>query len=218
MRFAEAPPHLSAIRNPQSAIPWMHFDNPIVLFIIIAVTLFRWLAKRSDQGGDEPKRPVTPNDPVRRHKNGETEEERIRQFLEALGQPAGSKPPTRVTPKRPRPTPRPIIVPPIPRLTTVPPPVPPIPVANFDEPLPAPFPVQQTTLVSEPIQQNAFEVRDPSPPAAKVLPATREARRPASTPGVYALKFGSAQDLRNAIVLREILGPPRSLQPIDTLT
>jgi hypothetical protein len=193
----------------------MHFDNPIVLFIIIAVTLFRWLAKRSDQGGDEPKRPVAPNEPVRRHRDGETEEERIRQFLEALGQPAGSKPPTKVTPKRPRPASRPISVAPMPPLTTVPPP---IPVAEFDPPLPAPYPVQQMTYLSETMPENAFASRDLPPPAAKTLPATPENRWPASTLDAYALKFGSVQDLRNAIVLREILGPPRSLQPIDTLT
>src|SRR3954471_14088872 len=98
----------------------MHLDNPIVIFIMIAVALFRWLAKRSDQGED-PKRPVTPNDTSRPVREAKSEEERVRQFLEALGQPTGSPPPQRVAPKRPHP-PRPTVVrSPLPRLTTVPP-------------------------------------------------------------------------------------------------
>jgi hypothetical protein len=34
----------------------------------------------------------------------------------------------------------------------------------------------------------------------------------------FMLKLASTQDLRSAIVLREIFGPPRSLQPLDPIS
>lgn len=42
-----------------------------------------------------------------------------------------------------------------------------------------------------------------------------ESLAPSSLRSVAQIKFGTTQDLRAAIVLREIFGPPRSLQPID---
>jgi hypothetical protein len=34
----------------------------------------------------------------------------------------------------------------------------------------------------------------------------------------FTLKLASIQNLRSAIVLREIFGPPRSLQPLDPIS
>jgi hypothetical protein len=42
-----------------------------------------------------------------------------------------------------------------------------------------------------------------------------DSRQPLTALGRARIKFGTPQDLRNAIVLREIFGPPRSLQSGD---
>jgi hypothetical protein len=54
-----------------------------------------------------------------------------------------------------------------------------------------------------------FEVREVArQTSSEPLPETRRA-------GLARFKLGTPQDLRAAIVLREIFGPPRSLQPLD---
>src|SRR6201999_3352976 len=62
----------------------------------------------SNQGSGEAKKskPPSPNEPIQRAPP-ESEEERVRRFLEALGVPSGSHPPPPVRPRTvtPRPTP-----------------------------------------------------------------------------------------------------------------
>ena len=187
------------------------FDHPVVLLIIVAASLLRWLWQKSrEKTQDDPERPVVPNQPIPRGGETQTEEERIRRFLEALGQPPGSAPP-KVAPRQIRPQ----IFPNLPPLTTAPPPLPP--------PLPIPA-AQKSTRPAAParifkpaiVQELGFEVRDLAMQASSETPAIP---RPAETePSGLRFKLASKEDLRSAIILREIFGPPRSLQPFDLVS
>ncbi len=78
------------------------FDHPGILLIIAVITLVRWLIQKGKEAGrntQSPSPPPTPNRPIERGSETQTEEERVRKFLEALGQPAGTTPP-KVTPRR----------------------------------------------------------------------------------------------------------------------
>jgi len=58
-----------------------------------------------------------------------------------------------------------------------------------------------------------FEVHDVSRESSGDGPG--DTRRAATVRLDRPIKLGSSQDLRTAIILREIFGPPRSLQPLD---
>jgi hypothetical protein len=184
------------------------FDHPGILLIIVVITLVRWLIQKGKEAGQNtqsPSPPPTPNRPIERGGETQTEEERVRKFLEALGQPAGTAPP-KVTPRK-RPI-QPQIFPRLPRLTTAPPPLPEMPATQVTAPPPLPIelPGQWTAAALAP----DFQVHDvPRQTSSEPMPETRRA----ST--LARFKLGTPQDLRTAIVLREIFGPPRSLQPSD---
>src|SRR5712692_8944481 len=113
----------------------VHFENLLFLLFVAGAFLFQLLtraASKTSKNADESQRrstsrPQTPP-PIPRAP-AETDEERIRKFLEALGQPTTSKPPPPVTP---RPTyQKPVVLPhmppfgsPLPPLTTRPPDLP----------------------------------------------------------------------------------------------
>jgi hypothetical protein len=181
------------------------FDHPIILLIVAAAALLRWLSQRSDAAKPDPERPVVPDQPIPRGGETQTEEERIRRFLEALGQPAGARPPPKVAPKREI---RPRVFPTLPPLTTTPPPLPASPTSDVEAPPPLPV---QRVFTPAPVQETTFEVRD----LAAQTPS-REARGTITEQQSLLFMLRSNQDLRNAIVLREIFGPPRSLQPYET--
>jgi hypothetical protein len=181
------------------------FDHPIILIIVVAAALLRWLSQRSETAKPDPERPTVPDQPIPRGGETQTEEERIRRFLEALGQPAGSRPPQKVTPKRET---NPHMFPKLPPLTTAPPPLPASPTPAVTAPPPLPI---QRVFTPAPVQETSFEVRDL---AAQTL--SPEARRTSTEQQSLLFKLRSNQDLRSAIVLREIFGPPRSLQPYET--
>jgi len=187
------------------------FDHPGYLLLIVFIALVRWLAskaKSQTQTPEAPPRPAATNRPIPRGGSTETEEERIRRFLEALGQPPGTTPP-KIAPRRREVQPK--IFPRLPPLTTAPPPLP-EPTAT-----PPPMPMEMGSVVSSATAQlPAFEVQDLVRQASSE-PAP-ETRRPVSARSDLRLKLGTPQDLRNAIILREIFGPPRSLQGIDFLS
>src|SRR5207237_494041 len=79
-------------------------------------------AKSQTQTPEAPPPPAAANRPIPRGGSAETEEERIRRFLEALGQPPGTTPP-KIAPRRREVQPK--IFPRVPPLTTAPPPLPP---------------------------------------------------------------------------------------------
>jgi hypothetical protein len=208
----------------------MHFDNLVFILLVLVALLFRWLtsaankaAKKSDES--TPRSTSTPRTtaPVPRAP-AESDEDRIRKFLEALGQPAGSRPPPIVQPRTD---------------------VPLRPVAPVQPPL-SPFSIPQGRLARKilpretpkaPPQEKPFVPFVPQAAAPPVFEV--EAGTPTAPPAVvktpaeaYAavtqekipaerkeliLRLKSAAGLREGIILREIFGPPRSLQPLDAI-
>jgi hypothetical protein len=198
------------------------FDHPIILIIVVAAALLRWLSQKSQAPKEgDPERPEVPGQPIPRGGETQTEEERIRRFLEALGQPTTSTPPRRVTP---RPTAPKVVRPPLPPLTsplppliTVPPPLPVAPSATIQPPPPPaapPVPIRRV-FTPAPVQEAGFEVRDLA--AAQTSSDLVSERRPVADQQGLLLLLRSTQGLRSAIVLREIFGPPRSLQTFDPI-
>ncbi len=196
----------------------MHFDNLLFLLLVAVALLFRWLANKAGQtskGSEESDRrsistPQTP--PPIPHSPAEADEERVRKFLEALGQPAGSRPPPLVTQ---RPTyQKPVVLPhvppfasPLPPLTTKPPELP-RKVKTFKPKIKAAsFEVRDAMLTAEP----AAPIKSPEAYAIATPPT------PARSETNIAALLRSSSGLRNAIILREIFGPPRSLQPLDLI-
>jgi hypothetical protein len=207
----------------------VHLENLLFLLLLVVGGLFQLLGRlaRKTNTGDETKpapksRPAAPR-PIPRAPVA-SDEERIRKFLEALGQPAGSPPPS---PVAPRPTYRkPFVIPhvapgasPLPPLVTRPPDIPPqipaetvAPVAEQRQmrpPLPEPlFQVHEAKALSEPVAV----VSDATLSEAKTQPQTTV---PQSIDAKTLLR--STLRLRDAIIVREILGPPRALQALELL-
>jgi hypothetical protein len=198
----------------------MQIENLLFILLIAMAVLFRLLAskvgeaKKGSQNPDQ-RSTVTPqaSEPTRRAPK-ETDAERIRRFLEALGQPAGSLPPPPVAhrteiplrpvaPIKPPPSMRPFSFPQG-RLTPEERGKKAVSLHKIPE-VPAPiFEVHEAALPSEP------------PPSAKSLPETyaiaAEPRTDAPRTETYvATLLRSSTGLRNAVILREILGPPRGL-------
>jgi hypothetical protein len=202
------------------------FDHPIILIIVLVAALLRWLSQKSDAGKQDAERPVVPNQPIPRGGETQTEEERVRRFLEALGQPTTATPPPKVTPRS---TTRkreilphlPPLKSPLPSLTTTPPPLPTaappaptFPTAPTQDPLPSP--IEHRVITPTIAREGAFEVHELG---TQVLSgSSRVDRGNVAEQRPFGLKFVSTHDLRRAIVLREIFGPPRSLQAVDLIS
>lgn len=189
-------------------------DHPVVLIIVIAAALLRWLSQRSRTENQDSERPTTPGEPIARGGETQTEEERIRRFLEALGQPAGSAPPPKVASKR-EPRPNVFANPTLPPLTTVPPPLPLPLTPATPAAAPPPLPIRRV-FTPAPVQEASFEVRDLGAQTSTAL--LSGSRRAAAEPRSLSARLRSPQDLRDAIILREIFGPPRSLQTLDPIS
>jgi hypothetical protein len=200
----------------------MHFDGLFFILLVGAAAVLRWLSQRGDQksNGTNEQTPGTPprNAPPVRSGAAGSEEDRIRRFLEALGQPTSATPPRKVQPrpvtvataadktrdeaeKARRALRKPVWTNPLPPLTTAPPPPPP--------PFAAPAAVVPKVIVTTPRQAAA------SAPVARIRSATTATTQP-DTASAFAGLFGSPARLREAIVLREIFGPPRGLQAPET--
>lgn len=188
--------------------------NDLFIFLVLAgiALVFRWLAKQASSESDE-SRPVPQNEQP--SPPNESDEERIRRFLEALGAPPGTPPPPKVQ-RQPAPS-RPVVTPnapplprpakrswvqPLPPLVTIP--------KGQDEARPS------ITVASAPAA-----VLDPPPimvaagePPTPQLWAGTAARPvvPVRRSSLGAL-LRSAAGAREAIILRELLGPPRSFEP-----
>jgi hypothetical protein len=226
----------------------MHIDNWLFILLVAIAMLFRWLAsaaskankasKNSDddenegsirQRTDSPWRTSTPPPTASPARTApvESDQERIRKFLEALGQAPGSPPPPPVT-QRPS-YQKPIILPHVPPPLRSP--LPPLTTRPSDVPNePSPFaPITQTPqrkkTFKPSVSETTFEVRErttPSEPApaikspAEAYAIATEAKPDAarSETNITAL-LRSPSGLRNAIILREVFGPPRSLQPLE---
>lgn len=201
------------IRKSGDVIAASVFDHPGVLLLIVFVALVRWLTSKAKADTQKPQTPATqspspppPSRPIPRGGETQTEEERIRKFLEALGQPAGTTPPVVQRRRQIRPD----VFSPLPPLKTKPPPLPVAPTTPFKPP---PLPAEDRSGIARTAAQPAFEVREmarqtssePAPETPRGAPRRLEPRINLRTPA----------DLRTAIVMREIFGPPRSLQEFD---
>jgi hypothetical protein len=213
-----------------------HLENLLFLLLLALAGLFQLLgraARKTSEDEEEPTsrpRPRIPK-PIPRTP-AESDQERIRKFLEALGQPAASKPPPPVALRTDIP-PRP--------LAPVHPPVEPLiqpwkltreerrkrPYILKKSPLPGS--VTPSEQVSAPAMTiaSAFEVHEgtlpiEAPPVIKTpmetyAAATRAVPRGAGLKTDIATLLASKSGLRDAIILREIFGPPRSMQALDLL-
>src|SRR5215471_8548472 len=78
-----------------------HLDNLLFLLLVAVAVLFQLLAKAAAKAGkNQNRRTSTPTtSPPIRHAATESDEQRIRKLLEALGQPPTSKPPPPIVPR-----------------------------------------------------------------------------------------------------------------------
>jgi hypothetical protein len=211
----------------------LHLDNLLFLLFVAIAIFFQILTRAATKGrrrpGDTTRRSTSPSQTARQLSTepDETDEQRIRKFLEALGQPTTSEPPAPVAPRPTyqRPTVLPHVPPPLrsplPPLTTRPPDLPP------EIKLPGQIPPTRKARTFRPRVADAptFEVQhgpaplEPPPVIASAAEAYAIATQPISKSADaktnLATMLGSTSGLRDAIILREILGPPRSLQPLD---
>lgn len=203
-------------------------ENIFFLVLVAVVGLLRWLshAAENKRNAEAAKRAGTP--PAQETATPtqgapQTEEERIRKFLEALGVPATAPPPKmqprQITPKTspvsrkiqpidPFPAPRDRGSELPPPVASAPPPLPPVATATA---VATPLPTLETSMLRQATATRSrtaseFEVQDlgsGSSIGGRFAPATLMAQ--------LTTKSG----LRDVIVLREIFGPPRSMQAID---
>jgi hypothetical protein len=210
----------------------VHFENLLFLLFVAGAFLFQLLTRAASRTGKNAResqrrptsRPQAPP-PIPRGPAG-TDEERIRRFLEALGQPTTSKPPP---PVMPRPTyQKPVVLPHVPPFAS---PLPPLTTRPPDLPHEINLPRQITstrgkkTFSPRVAEASEFEVHEgamptEAPPIIKT-PAeayaigTESISKPDQTETNIAALLRSTSGLRNAIILREVFGSPRSLQPLD---
>ena len=130
------------------------------------------------------------------------EEERARRLMEALGQSGRADAPPVIPPVAPRPLP----TPPTTVTRKAPPPVPP-PLPPFLPPVPDPV------LTGRRVAPNFPREPDPAPSSrrAPVRPPSSPPATALATNRRGLLNTASRGDLRRAILLREVLGPPRAL-------
>ena len=203
----------------------MHIENLFFFLLVGAAFFLKWLSQRPKDDDQTTKRPSVPEDNSI-SRGEQTDEERIRRFLEALGQPTSAKPPPKIIrrtmPETRRVFPRvpPIVEPrlekkPYPTLTTVPP-------AEVTA-TPSPPPIAQPSASVRPMtraaifssETSAYAVHTSAAVPASTDPTITKETRP-TLPSLGAL-LRSSDGLRQAVILREVFGPPRSLQAVDLL-
>jgi hypothetical protein len=202
-----------------------NFDNLLFLLLVAVAVLFQFLAKLAGKTSkDQTKRTSTPRTPTpMRRAPTESDEDRIRKLLEALGQPATSRPPPPVVPRTELP-PRPV--------APVQPPISPLSQLRREksrkrEIIPKEIPLPRTVRGEEKMVPPAFEVQEGPLPTAQppifkapaetyagVTPTIAKAQELRTN---IATLLASASGLRDSIILREILGPPRGLRGLDLL-
>jgi hypothetical protein len=215
-------------------------DNLLFFLLIAVAALFQLLSTALKKGSknepDETSTSPTPQrpTPIRRAPT-ESAADRIRKFLEALGQPPSSTPPRPVLPRSDIPprTLAPVQPPPvIPRAWGLPREQRQKPDFSQRETPPSEQPrhVQEILppLVPAPAAP-AFEVHEMLPvelqqppiiktPVEAYAAATRPAAKPTEFKTDIATSLGSKSGLRQAIILREIFGAPRGLQEREVRT
>jgi hypothetical protein len=209
-------------------------DNWLFLLFIAIAGLFRLLTKAAGstkQSPNEPDESTFPRpDPQQSAPKPASDEEQIRKFLEALGQPRTAKPPPPVAPRTdvaPRPvapvSPPRTIIPPLPKRQQ--------PISRTETPQrqsnPPPIPRRAYQPTAPPkvpvIITPSFEVQETGqrPPEtdrpAKASPSMAGASPATQQPAEWTAFLRNPTNLRQAIILREIFGTPRSLQSLEDL-
>lgn len=213
----------------------VHLENLLFLLLVAIAGLFQLLGRAARKTREDEEEP-TPKPPPRTltaipRAPAESDQERIRKFLEALGQPPASKPPSPVTPRTD--------IPPRPLAPVKPPTTYPLPQWKKLTPKerrkrpyilkesPLPGGVAPAEQISAPgiTVAPAFEVHEGSLPTEHLriiktptedyAAATRPVAKGAELRTDIATLLASKSGLRNAIILREIFGPPRGLQALE---
>jgi hypothetical protein len=204
-----------------------HIENLLFLLLVAVAALFQFLAKTAGKAGkDQTKRTPTSQTPssIPRTARG-SDEDRIRKFLEALGQPPTSKPPPPVAPRTD--------VPAHP-LAPVQPPLSPLAQLRREKPRkrestptekvpPIAFPRLKKIVTPKATASPAFEIYGetssigPPPIISMVAGETETGVKPQEFRIDVTMLLASTSGLRDAILLREILGRPRGLRAIDSL-
>ena len=211
----------------------MHWDQNIIFIIIAAIVAISRLVSRiseeSKKQSQRRRQPPQPQpeipQPIQRTRP-KTDEERVREFLEALGQPAGAAPPPKAQPRTQIP-PRPLA-----------PVQPPASVRPFGKPEFRTWREQAKEIV---VLQQPTKIAPPQIKRVVVPPVPAEAKEPgawiaqeeaqtgaatkmaiaraddqpsvrASADTVWKQALRSPDAARTAIILREIFGPPRGVQ------
>ncbi|SRR5581483_3071698 len=191
-------------------------EQLFVFIIIGALALMKWLI--SDKGGSS-----NDDDAPRSPRDETSEEERMRRFMEALGVPKDSPPPR---PQRRQLSRREVIEQQrVPRVKPVPPIIAPRPVA-FP---PTVFKPKKREVIREP-EPEILQTPQPAPayfpePKVESIPVTTQiapevvpefiegkTAQPTAPRASFRALLQSPATLRDAMILREILGPPRALQ------
>ncbi len=192
-------------------------ENIFFLVLVGVVGLLRVIFQTLEKkrNAEAQKRNAAPSSAVPVHPSGESEEERVRKFFEALGVPPSSaapqpRPAREIKPKAqaPRrtilpvdPFPVPRGGPPLPPLVVVQPEAkeiaPPPRAATPPPPIPAPLPVMNA--------KGSFAV-DQLEETAQVKDNGGES---------WAARLATRQGVRDALVLHEIFGPPRGLRSME---
>ncbi len=216
----------------------MHLDSLLFILLIVVAILFQLLSRVASKARperenleDEMRRSTSAprTRPVISRAPTESDEERIRKFLEALGQPTTSTPPAPVAPRTDIP-PRPLapVQPPTASLA------PPWKLTREErrkrivilEESPGLGKVGGAEEIATPqiTIPPAFEVHGaPLPIDRPIIKTPAEAYAATARPVIRAGESGagiatmltSVSGLRDAIILREILGLPRGLQALD---
>jgi hypothetical protein len=190
--------------------------------LLVAVALlFQFLAKTAGKAGkDQPKRTSTPtprtSTPIPRAP-ADSDEDRIRKLLEALGQSPTSKPPPPVAPRTSIP-PRPLA------------PVQPTIARPWEltreaqrkrgeipKRIPPPQPIRRAAEIVPPKLTGTpdFEVHKEPFSIRKASTEVRPVAHAEESRADIASLLTSTSGLRNAIILREILGQPRGFHMVD---
>lgn len=204
----------------------VHFENLLFLLVLVVAGLFQLLGRAARNTSKDEAEQTSSQPPPRTLKpipraSKESDQERIRKFLEALGQPPASHPPPPALPRTNIP-PRPLapVQPPLPQIWKVtrqerrkrqvilgPPAETPKTAEKTLPPVPAP------AFETEPLQIQPSLIKTP-------VETYAAATRPGSKEGFnadIATLLASKATLREAIILREILGPPRALRASELL-
>ena len=207
----------------------VHLENLLFLLLLVVAGLFQLLGRAARKASTEDEAEPTSKPPLRMPKPiprapVESDEERIRKFLEALGQPPASRPPPPVVARTDIP-PRP--------LAPVQPPIAPLWELTRAEQrkrrviLRESPPLSTETRTKEIVTREiagaqTFEIHEgPLPVEPPPITKTPPEAYATATPGVAKGEelerhvprlLVSTSGLREAIILREILGPPRGLR------